>query len=371
MSDDLKVAHTDRRGFLRHAAASLTLAAAGVRTGGADAGAAVTSKPPYGAAVNSLALRTDPAYREAIIRYCEVIVPEGGLKWDPIHPRPDSYDFSEADMIAEFAKSNRIALRGHALVWYAALPKWVEESVITAQKADFELNTHIATVVGRYKNVISSWDVVNEPIAESPEPGNHLRHSVWLQYLGPEYIEIALRAAHESDPDAKLYINEFDIEYSGPRFDAKRGALLALCRSLKSKGVPLHGIGIQGHIDPNYTIDRPALERLLVEIRSMDMEVTVTELEVIDQFLPADTATRDETAAKLVSSFLETVCEAAQPVAVLTWGICDRYTWMRIYRKRADGLPNRPLPFDATMHPKKMFSAIQHYTMAKTAVTPR
>jgi endo-1,4-beta-xylanase len=366
MSDDPKIANTDRRGFLRHAAASLALAAAGVRTGGAEAGVTATSKPLYGAAVNSLALQTDPAYREAIIQYCDVIVPEGGLKWDPIHPRPDSYDFSEADVIAEFAKSNRIAVRGHTLVWYAALPTWLEKNVTTAQKAHFELNSHIATVVGRYRNVISSWDVVNEPIAETPEVGNYLRNSIWLQYLGPEYIEIALRAAHESDPDAKLYINEFDVEYSGPRFDAKRSALLALCRSLKSKGVPLHGIGIQGHIDPNYTIDRPALERLLVEIRSMDLEITVTELEVIDQFLPADLAARDDAAAKLVSSFLEIVCEAAQPAAILTWGVCDRYTWMRIYRKRADGLPNRPLPFDATMHPKKMFSSIQRYTVQKS-----
>jgi endo-1,4-beta-xylanase len=110
---------------------------------------------------------------------------------------------------------------------------------------------------------------------------------------------------------------------------------------------------------------------LVRDIDAMGLRLMVTELEVIDQFLPADFATRDAIAAELVETFLQTVCAGAiQPAAILSWGISDKYTWMRIYRKRLDGLPNRPLPLDAALHPKKMLAVIRRFAGEKVKLLP-
>jgi endo-1,4-beta-xylanase len=315
---------------------------------------------PYGAAVSSAALK-DPSYRDAILRYCNLIVPEGALKWDPVHPRANQFDFSEADILSRFAKTNRISLRGTTLAWYAALPKWVEEVVNTREAAAAALVGHIQAVVGRYRGMISSWDVVNEPIADSPASEHDLRPSVWTKTLGPDYVEIAFRTAHQSDPDTKLYLNEFDLEYTGARFSAKRRALIALLRELRNRNVPIHGVGIQGHLEPQLSIDQNGLAELLKAIRDLGLEVMITELDVIDENLPADFGLRDELAAKAVFAFLDTVCGVVRPAAIVTWGISDKYTWMRVYRKRKDGLPNRPLPLDSAMQPKKMLAVIEEF----------
>jgi endo-1,4-beta-xylanase len=355
-----------RRTLLRAAASGLAFGVPALRPrrGTATELSGSPKSIPYGAAVNSVALKGDDAYRAAIARYCDLVVPEGALKWDPLRPHPDRFDFSDADIIVKFAKDNRIGVRGHTLAWYAALPPWVNEVVTSRATSEHELRYHITEVVGRYRGIISSWDVVNEPIADAPGDQS-LRDSIWSRYLGVDYIELAFRAARAADPAAQLYLNEFDIEYSGDRFEAKRRALLALLRVLKDKDVPIDGVGIQGHLDATFAIDPGGLGRLIGDIQKMDLKIMVTELEVIDQFLPA--ASRDAMAAKLVESFLTTVCGGAdQPAAILSWGITDKYTWMRSLRRRPDGLPNRPLPLDATMHPKEMLAVIQRFTGEKT-----
>jgi endo-1,4-beta-xylanase len=202
---------------------------------------------------------------------------------------------------------------------------------------------------------------VNEPLVDWPEDTTSLRPSIWTRWLGPDYLPIALRTTALADPDARLVINEFDVEFKGARFAARRKALLQLLRSLRDRDVPLHGVGLQAHLFADRAIDRDGLQAFLAEIVALKLDVLITELDVIDYELPGKVSERDTLVAGVAARFLESVCEVVRPKAILTWGLSDRYTWVPTYFKRADGMPNRPLPFDADFKPKPLFDVIEEY----------
>jgi endo-1,4-beta-xylanase len=315
---------------------------------------------PYGAAVRSGALASDASYRAAIIANCQIIVPEGEMKWPDIHPARGEYRFEQADTLIDFARQNQIEIRGHTLAWYGGMPAWTD-TIDGPAEAERELVNHIETVVSRYRGAIPSWDVVNEPLVDWPENATSLRPSIWTKQLGPKYLPIALRAAAATDPDARLVLNEYDIEFKGPRFTARRKALLQLLRSLRDQDVPLHGVGLQAHLFADRTIDRDGLQAFLVEIKALKLDVLITELDVIDYELPGDVSARDALVAGMASRFLESVCDVVRPKAILTWGLSDRYTWVPTYFKRRDGMPNRPLPFDVDLRRKPLFDVIETF----------
>ena len=320
-----------------------------------------TVKPiPYGAAARSDALVSDLSYRDAIVANCQLIVPESELKWLELRPKRDEYRFEKADAIMDFARQNGIELRGHTLAWYGAMPAWTE-AIASRAEAERELVDHIGTVVSRYRGAIPSWDVVNEPLAEWPEDDKSFRPSIWAKRLGPDYLPIALRATAAADPDTRLVLNEYDIEYKGPRFAARRKALIQLLRSLRDRDVPLHAVGLQAHLFASRTIDRDGLQALLAEIVALKLDVIITELDVIDYYLPAKVSERDAQVAAMASRFLESVHDVVRPKAILTWGLSDRYTWVPIYFKRPDGMPNRPLPLDADLKRKPLFDVIEEF----------
>jgi endo-1,4-beta-xylanase len=315
---------------------------------------------PYGAAVRSDALASDALYRAAIVANCQIIVPEGEMKWPDIHPARGEYRFEKADALIDFARQNGIELRGHTLAWYGGMPAWTD-AIDSRAEAERELVDHIETVVSRYRGAIPSWDVVNEPLVDWPENGNSLRPSIWTKQLGPDYLPIALRAAAATDPDARLILNEYDVEFKGPRFAARRKALLQLLRSLRDRDVPLHGVGLQAHLFADRAIDRDGLQALLAEITALKLDVLITELDVIDYELPGNVSARDALVAGMAGRFLESVCDVVRPKAILTWGLSDRYSWVPTYFKRPDGMPNRPLPFDADLKRKPLFDVIEEY----------
>jgi endo-1,4-beta-xylanase len=188
-----------------------------------------------------------------------------------------------------------------------------------------------------------------------------LRPSVWLENLGDRYIDIAFRTAHAVDPAAELVINEYDIECLDGTSPKRREAYLKLIRDLVARGVPLHGVGLQGHIKGKYAIDRDGVYNFVAEMRSLGLKVHVTELDVIDYDLPGAIAVRDAMVASRAYDFLEPICAATRPSVIATWGITDRYTWMPVWYKRKDGLPNRPLPLDADCRPKPLWNVIDYY----------
>jgi endo-1,4-beta-xylanase len=315
---------------------------------------------PYGAAVRSGALASDMSYRAAIVANCQIIVPEGEMKWPDIHPARGEYRFEKADALMDFARQNAIEIRGHTLAWYGGMPAWTA-TIGSRAEAELELIGHIETVVSRYRGAIPSWDVVNEPLADWPEDATSLRPSIWMKHLGPDYLPIALRATAAADPDARLVLNEYDVEYKGARFAARRKALLQLLRSLRDANVPLHGVGLQAHLFAGRVIDRDGLQAFLAEIAALNLDVLITELDVIDYELPGKVSERDALVAAMAGQFLESVCEVVRPKAILTWGLSDRYTWVPTYFKRADGMPNRPLPLDADLKRKPLFDVIEEH----------
>jgi endo-1,4-beta-xylanase len=355
-----------RRDFLGRATAAAAFGATALSgvsafaTPRADASGATDAAGliPYGSAVRADALAHDMAYRAAIVANCDIIVPEGEMKWPDVHPARYEYRFEKADALVDFARQHRKEIRGHTLAWYGGMPAWTDD-IASRVEAEDQLTSHIETIVARYRGAIVSWDVINEPLVDWPVDASSLRPSIWARQLGTDYLSIALRTTARVDPETRLVLNEYDIEYNGDRFAAKRKALIQLLRALRDRDVPLHAVGLQSHLFPARGVDRDALQAFLSEINALKLDVLITELDVIDRDLSAAVSERDAQVAAIAGDYLKTVCEVVRPKAILTWGLSDRYTWVPTYFKRRDGMPNRPLPFDADLKSKPLFDAIE------------
>jgi endo-1,4-beta-xylanase len=230
-----------------------------------------------GVAVNAAQFNgTDTAGRAAILREFDSITPENALKWDAVQPRRGEFRFASADDYVEFGVSHGLWTIGHTLVWHSQLPPWVAESEpgrgeLTKEDLLARLKTHITTVVGRYRGKVRGWDVVNEAV----EDGGGYRASVFYQMLGPEYIVQAFHWAHAADPAAELYYNDYNLDAD----DRKRATALELVRSLKERGAPIHGVGLQGH----YNLTQPGIAKIEETIRlfaGLGVKVMITELDV-------------------------------------------------------------------------------------------
>jgi endo-1,4-beta-xylanase len=258
----------------------------------------------------------------------------------------------------DFAESHHIPVRGHNLCWHEHNPPWLD-SAITPQNAVSLFTTHIQTVAGRYKGRIHSWDVVNEAIDPTHKNPQGLRNSLWLKNIGEDYVELAFRTAAKADPAAILTYNDYDIETDAPAQEAKREAILAMLQRLVKKGVPVQALGVQAHLRTNGGIPTwNGLNKFLLDIEKLNLQVFVTELDVDDQFMPADIPERDRQVADIYRSFLENILRHNSVKAVLTWCLSDRDSWLQSFRPRKDGLPQRPLPFDAQLNPKPAFFSL-------------
>jgi endo-1,4-beta-xylanase len=316
---------------------------------------------PFGAAVRPDLLNTDLDYTAALRRHCSIIVPEGGMLWNDLRPDKATYDFANADKIASFAADNDMRLRGHTLVWYGVMPSWTENLTSKSAARD-ELLRHIDTVVGRYRTRMDSWVVVNEPLIDKAVNFDDLRPTIWQRAIGIDHLAMAFEAAHAADPAAKLIINEYDVEYVGERYRNRRLALTALVRSLVDRKVPIHGVGIQGHLRADLEIDVEGLRKFAQDMKALGLKVSVTELDVIDNLLPADVAQRDRRVSQCAEAFLTALNEVDRLDSVLSWGITDKYTWVPMYYKRADGLKNRPLPLTEQYAPKPLLATIAQFS---------
>lgn len=334
----------DRRAFLGGLAGSIMPGAS--RPAFAREVSASKGGTLFGAAVNPKLLHEDDrSYRAVLAKYCRIVVPEGGLKWAGLRPSPTTFDFYWGDLISDLAMRHGMKMRGHTLVWHAAMPAWTNE-ISTAAEAERALSLHISEVVRHYRGRISSWDVVNEPLPEDPGPPEQLRSTLWHRLLGDRYIDLALGMAAAASPMAELVINEYDLEFVGARFERKRAAKLHLLERLRKVGTPLHALGLQAHLRGERDIDRDGLRHLIREVKGMGLGILLTELDVMDYALPADIASRDAAVAARVHELLDVVFEECTPRAVLTWGLTDRHAWIPAHFKRPDQAPNRPLPLD-------------------------
>ncbi len=312
----------------------------------------------FGSAVSDSQLRR-PDFTPLLLDQCSILVAENQMKWRATHPEQDRFDFTQADFFMNFAASHHIPARGHNLCWHEHNPPWLD-AAITPQNAVSLLTTHIQTVAARYKGRIHSWDVVNEAIDPTYKNPQGLRNSLWLQNIGEDYVELAYRTAAKADPAALLTYNDFDIETDAPAQQAKRDAILAMLQRFVNKGVPIHALGVQAHLLTNEgTPTWNGLDKFLSEVEKLNLQVYVTELDVDDSFMPAEIQERDRQVAEIYRGFLNTVLRHNSVKAVLTWCLSDPDSWLQNFRPRKDGLPQRPLPFDAQLNPKPAFFALR------------
>jgi endo-1,4-beta-xylanase len=271
-----------------------------------------------GAAVAIGPLRGERVYQKTLAREFNVVVAENAFKFESVHPQPGIYTFDDADAIADFARANGMRLRGHTLVWHNQLPLWARASDYDRDEAIALLRDHVTTLVERYRGRVWAWDVVNEAIADD---GSLRTNSFWYQTIGPDYVEMAFRFAHDADPDALLYYNDYGAEGLGRKSDA----VYALVADLLARGVPVHGVGWQMHVVNGF---RTSAEHRAnaARLSALGLELSVTELDVRTS-LPATAAALDlqaETYRDVVSFCLSEPAFAA----LVTWGFTDRHSWI-------------------------------------------
>ena len=309
-----------------------------------------------GTAVDTSALVNDPTYRSAVAAQFDSVTPENVLKWEVVHPEQGRYDFTQGDQLVAFAKANRQKVRGHTLVWHNQLPAWVTSRDWTRAELRQVLRQHILTVAGHYRGQIWAWDVVNEAFNED----GTLRDTLWLRVLGPSYIADAFRWAHQADPKAVLFYNDYNVE----GINAKSDAAYALIRRLRAEGVPVEGFGAQGHLSTQY--DLPAdLRQNLDRFGALGMDTAITEADV-RHVLPVDPAERNAQSAGY-SFMLESCLLARSCVSFTVWGFTDKYQWVP---QTFPGEGEAAI-YDAEFRPKPAYEALRRDLALAPAGRPR
>ncbi|MDI6100577.1 endo-1,4-beta-xylanase [Actinoplanes sp. NEAU-A12] len=298
-----------------------------------------------GTAVDMSTLADDAPYRAAVAREFDTVTAENEMKWQVVEPERGRYDWAAADRLVDFARANGQAVRGHTLVWHNQNPSWLTEDAFTPAELRRILRDHIHTEVRHFKGRIWHWDVVNEAINED----GTLRDSIWLRALGPGYIADAFRWAHEADPKAKLYLNDYNNE----GVNAKSDAYYALVKRLRAEGVPVHGYGMQGHLAVQYGFPDTVAEN----VRRFDVlgvQTAFTEVDV-RMILPADPV-KVQAQAQGFSSLLQACLLARHCVSYTLWGFTDRYSWVPGW---FDG-EGSATPFDEELRPKPAYQALRN-----------
>lgn len=311
----------------------------------------------FGAALSSTTLRNGGHYRDILQAECSVWVPEWELKWGALSPDlADRPDFSRFDFFVEAAAKAGKRLRGHALIWHEHTPAGLSD---LQDRTDWDrfVTPHIRTLAGRHDKAVFQWDVVNEAIEPRDGGGDGMRRTPFYQMLGPDYVAEAFRVAHQANPSASLYLNEYDLCYAEPWQERRRTALLKLLETLLHQGVPIHGLGIQGHFDTRHRFDEPVFADFIRAVEALGLEIAVTELDVRE----ADNAggmtlkQRRGRAADEVRRVLSVALDSPALTGVVTWGLADHQSWLRKTRPIPD---NQGLPYDDRMQPTAMRTAL-------------
>lgn len=317
---------------------------------------------PFGSAVTPEQLRGPEA--AFIARHFNVLVAENVMKPEFLAPKQEGqYEFGPADELVNFALARGMKVRGHTLLWHRQMPAWFFKegnAVVSRAVLLARVERYIADVVGHFKGRVYAWDVVNEAVTvdepDAQADANGLRIAEFYKIIGPEYIDIAFRAAAKADPDALLFYNDYETQ------NPKKVALVSrLVSGLKARGVKIDGIGHQAHCSAGHP-GVADFERAIDAYARLGVTQHVTELDIalnhnlMDTTVTAATpellARQARRYGELVSLFLR---KRAQVTALLVWGIGDSYTWLTSWPvKRFEA----PLLFDTALRPKPAYHAV-------------
>ena len=318
-----------------------------------------TKNLDFGCAIEPEVMDRDRDFAALVRRQAGVLAPENAMKWNTLRPSPDRFDFVAGDRVVALAQAQNAFVHGHCLVWHEAIPDWAM-AALDRRTAHAMLSEHIHTVVRHYAGRVRSWDVVNEVVERNDRRPDGLRVSPWLKALGPDYIDQAFHLAIGADPNARLAIADYGLEYDNVDWMVeKRGTMLQVLLGMRVRDVPVHALAIQGHLDAT----RPpafgeGLYRFLGQVANLGYEIYITELDVNDQKLPGAAAQRDAVIADHYHAFLDVALREPAVKRVNTWGLSDRHTSKSTLFPRADGAEVRPLPFDRDLRPKPAAFAI-------------
>lgn len=314
---------------------------------------------PIGVAVGPRDL-TNPQESALITQQFNSLTAENAMKMSSIHPTENRYSWLDADAIVDFAVKNKMKVRGHTLCWHTQVPDWMfKDSLgndVSKEVLLRRLKTHINTVVSRYKGRIYAWDVVNEVV---PDDSALFRNSKWFQITGEDFIAKAFEYAHEADPKAILFYNDYNTE-----IPEKREKIYNMLKGLLAKGVPIHGMGLQGH----WSVNNPSQEELEKSIKmfsSLGLQIQVTELDVsVYSGRQGGQIGRNQRVEKAVYTpemeqaqiekykmLFDVFRKYRKEITGVTfWNLSDRYTWLNMR-----GRKNFPLLFDEDLKPKKVY----------------
>jgi endo-1,4-beta-xylanase len=319
---------------------------------------------PMGVAVNPK--QFDVAIEANLIKsQFNSITPENVMKMGPIHPKEDTYNWVEADKVIAFAQANNMKVRGHALCWHNQVPDWLfvdnAGNQVTKEVLLARMKKHITDVVSRYKGKIYAWDVVNEAVPDTTDA--IYRASKFYKIIGPEFIEKAFEYAHEADPNALLFYNDYDTEKK-----IKRDKIITLLKGLIAKGVPVNGVGMQGH----WSIYEPTaqeLEESITQFAALGLKVQVTELDVSVHQKINEPVKEKYTGKNIFTPEMENLQIEKYKIlfevlrkhkdlisGITFWNLSDNNTWLD--RFPVTGRKDYPLLFDTKSKPKKAYKAV-------------
>jgi endo-1,4-beta-xylanase len=294
-----------------------------------------------------------------------IITPENCMKPQPTHPSEDTYNWTTPDALVQWCQENNIKVWGHTLAWHSQTANWffqpgTDGQPVTRELAMERLKKHIMSIVGRYKGKITGWDVVNEAINDnSTGETENLRNSPWFKAIGPDYLTMAFKWAHEADPNTQLYYNDYNIEQGAVENKGKHASSLLLLKRLLKEGAPINGVGIQGHWHLNTNI--PDVEKAISNYASLGLKVSISELDVTSTGTNSGAfpggggggAVSDETfkqQAQVYAKLFDIFNRQFKSISRVTfWGISDRRSWRS---------GQKPLVFDGELQPKPAFRAI-------------
>lgn len=302
----------------------------------------------------------DTASVKIIKKHFNSIVAEDCMKSANIHPEEDRYNFEQADQFVKFGQENNMAIIGHCLIWHSQLAPWFcvdqKGNNVSAEVLKQRMKDHITTIVTRYKGKIKGWDVVNEAIEED---GSY-RKTKFYEILGEEYIPLAFQYAHEADPDAELYYNDYGMNVPG-----RRDAVVKLVNSLKAKGLRIDAVGMQGHMGMDYpTIED--FEASMLAFAGTGVKVMITEWDMSALPTVKRSANISDTVTfrKAMNPYPEALPDSVSAVwnarmkaffnlflkhadiveRVTAWGVSDDDSWKNNFPVR--GRKEYPLLFD-------------------------
>jgi endo-1,4-beta-xylanase len=301
--------------------------------------AAASAGRLVGTAVQS-ALLANPQYSTVAGREFNYLTAEYEMKWNVVEPSPEADSFGAGDAIVGFAASRSQRVKGHTLIWHGSTPSWLNGLSSTDLRVAFE--RHIRTVAAYYRGRVDAWDVVNEAVADD---GSGLRDTIFRQRLGDSYIADAFRLAHQADPGARLFYND----YGGEGLSAKANRIYDLLRELIAAGVPINGVGLQMHVSANNRPPDASIASNMRRLADLGLTIHISEMDVKVNGVGGTPQMRLEVQKSTYHDIVRVCMMEPRCEAVTFWGFTDAHTWIN---------GDSPLLFDAAYSPKPAYVGV-------------